>query len=203
MVHGSPSWARTGFIFPPCSIILAISLLVEMMEVAGKPPTSLMFLLVWLAPHVSSIFPWFIRAVRFSLIVFTLFPLVWRSCPLRAVFWGWQWSGRRWVRLIAIVAALALGVRQCSWGSRGQIRILLEYLSDKLLFCSVGSDKLDKQWLDNRANFSIINNRPLITIIIELRPWQYYRATTGLLQGQYAIFIGLIPPFLYYSRIPI
>jgi hypothetical protein len=44
---------------------------------------------------------------------------------------------------------------------------------------SMGSDKLDKRWLDNRANFSIIDNRPLITIIIELRPWQYYRATTG------------------------
>jgi hypothetical protein len=44
---------------------------------------------------------------------------------------------------------------------------------------SVGSDKLDKRRLDNRANFSIIDNRPSITIIIELRPWQYYRATTG------------------------
>ena len=68
---------------------------------------------------------------------------------------------------------------------------------------SVGSDKLDKRRLDNRANFSIIDNRPSITIIIELRPWQYYRATTGPLQGQCAIFIGLIPPFLYYRRIPI
>jgi hypothetical protein len=68
---------------------------------------------------------------------------------------------------------------------------------------SVGSDKLDKLRLDNRANFSIIDNRLSITIIIELRPWQYYRATTGPLQGQCAIFIGLIPPFLYYSRIPI
>jgi hypothetical protein len=30
----------------------------------------------------------------------------------------------------------------------------------------------------NRANLSIINNRLSITIIIELGPWQYYRATT-------------------------
>ena len=48
-----------------------------------------------------------------------------------------------------------------------------------LILPSVGSDKLDKRRLDNRANFSIIDNRPSITIIIELRPWQYYRATTG------------------------
>jgi hypothetical protein len=39
--------------------------------------------------------------------------------------------------------------------------------------------KLDKRTIDNRANLSIINNRLSITIIIELGPWQYYRATTG------------------------
>ena len=33
---------------------------------------------------------------------------------------------------------------------------------------SVGSDKLDKRMIDNRANLSIIDNRLLITIIIEL-----------------------------------
>jgi hypothetical protein len=47
-----------------------------MMEVTGKPPTSLVFLLVWLAPNMSSIFPWFFWVVRFFLVVFTLFPLV-------------------------------------------------------------------------------------------------------------------------------
>jgi hypothetical protein len=43
---------------------------------------------------------------------------------------------------------------------------------------SVGSDKLDKRTIDNRANLSIIDHRSSITIIIELGPWQYYRATT-------------------------
>ena len=71
------------------------------------------------------------------------------------------------------------------------------------ILISVGSDRIDKRTIDNRANLSIIDNRPSIMIIIELGPWQYYRATTGPLQGQCAIFIGLILPFLYYSRIPI
>jgi hypothetical protein len=50
---------------------------------------------------------------------------------------------------------------------------------------SVGSDKLDKLTIDNRANLSIIDNRLSITIIIELGPWQYYRATTGLMRYIY------------------
>jgi hypothetical protein len=36
------------------------------------------------------------------------------------------------------------------------------------LLTSVGSDRIDKRTIDNRANLSIIDNRLLIMIIIEL-----------------------------------